>query len=493
MNIQQAKDQIKNAVQAYRTQDEYGRFIMPLHKQRPLFLVGAPGIGKTAIVEQVAQELGLALVSYSITHHTRQSALGLPFIVEKEYDGKKYRVSEYTMSEIIASVYKKMEETGLKEGILFLDEINCVSETLSPAMLQFLQYKVFGQHQVPQGWVVVTAGNPLEYNQSVREFDLVTEDRLKRIDIEPDYEVWKKWAVNENVHPCILSYLDVRKDEFYMVENTIDGRSFVTPRGWVDLSSMMQLYEINHIDIDELLIRQYLQNNKIARQFAVFYALWKKYQNDYHIQDILNGQHDNNVIERAQKASFDERISLIGLLLDALKRDMKIVMDQRKILESLKKILNEAHASKDNLHDFLLNIIQQQEEKLMPERKQLLSSKEESEIYALIKAIKEMIDHIDPSSKQDHFEIVKKMFVLQCEKLNELAKKTSQELENLFAFLEKAFDSPEILIVVADLTSFDVSAKYIGQYGSEAYFRYNKELLFYERSKEVLVEIDELL
>ena len=55
------------------------------------------------------------------------------------------------MSEIVASVYNKIEESGLKEGILFIDEINCVSETLAPAMLQFLQYKTFGNHAIPEG------------------------------------------------------------------------------------------------------------------------------------------------------------------------------------------------------------------------------------------------------------------------------------------------------------------------------------------------------
>lgn len=66
---------------------------------------------------------------------------GSSFIQEKKFQGKTYSITEYTMSEIIASVYSKMEETGLKEGILFIDEINCVSETLAPTMLQFLQNK----------------------------------------------------------------------------------------------------------------------------------------------------------------------------------------------------------------------------------------------------------------------------------------------------------------------------------------------------------------
>ena len=66
------------------------------------------------------------------------------------------------MSEIVAAIYQKMEETGLKEGILFIDEINCVSETLAPMMLQCLQCKTFGNHRIPEGWLIVTAGNPPE-------------------------------------------------------------------------------------------------------------------------------------------------------------------------------------------------------------------------------------------------------------------------------------------------------------------------------------------
>lgn len=91
--------------------------------QRPVLLMGAPGIGKTQIMEQIARECKIGLVSYTITHHTRQSAIGLPFISKKEFDGKEMAVTEYTMSEIVASVYEKIQEAGLREGILFIDEI----------------------------------------------------------------------------------------------------------------------------------------------------------------------------------------------------------------------------------------------------------------------------------------------------------------------------------------------------------------------------------
>ena len=187
VNIKQAKEHIKNSVKLYLKKDAYGEYRIPVVRQRPIFLLGSPGIGKTAIMEQIAQELGIAVVSYSMTHHTRQSALGLPFITHKNYKGLEFDISEYTMSEIIASIYEVMEQSGIEEGILFLDEINCVSETLAPSMLQFLQYKIFGKHKVPEGWVIVTAGNPPEYNKSVREFDVVTMDRMKLVEVEADY------------------------------------------------------------------------------------------------------------------------------------------------------------------------------------------------------------------------------------------------------------------------------------------------------------------
>ena len=170
MNIKRAKQEIKDTVAAYLAKDEFGAYEIPSIRQRPMLLIGPPGIGKTQIMEQVAQECQIGLVAYTITHHTRQSAVGLPFIEHKMYGGKEYAVTEYTMSEIVASVYDRIEKSGLPEGILFIDEINCVSETLAPTMLQFLQGKAFGNHKIPEGWIIVAAGNPPEYNKSVREF-----------------------------------------------------------------------------------------------------------------------------------------------------------------------------------------------------------------------------------------------------------------------------------------------------------------------------------
>ena len=290
MNIKRAKEEIKHTVQAYLKKDAGGGYEIPAVRQRPILLMGPSGIGKTAVVEQAAGECGVGLVSYTITHHTRQSAMGLPFIKEKSFGGKTYSVTEYTMSEIIASVYECMERTGLSEGILFLDEINCVSETLAPAMLQFLQCKRFGNQEVPEGWIIVAAGNPPEYNKSVKDFDIVTLDRVRRIDVKEDYSVWKEYAMRRSVHEAILSYLEIRKENFYSFRTDGYGKSFVTARGWEDLSEILKAYEGLGIAPDYELIVQYVQDKKIAEDFADYYELYQNYRKDYRVGQILAGE-----------------------------------------------------------------------------------------------------------------------------------------------------------------------------------------------------------
>ena len=96
MNIKRAKEEIKDTIEAYLLKDEYGAYEIPSVRQRPVLLIGPPGVGKTQIMEQISRECEIGLVAYTITHHTRQSAIGLPFIVKKEYGGKPYSCLLYT-------------------------------------------------------------------------------------------------------------------------------------------------------------------------------------------------------------------------------------------------------------------------------------------------------------------------------------------------------------------------------------------------------------
>ena len=496
MNIKEAKEQIKNAMTAYFQKDDLGNFLIPPEKQRPVFLLGAPGIGKTAVMEQIASEMGVGLLSYSMTHHTRQSALGLPFIQHKKYGDLECDVSEYTMSEIIASVYDLMEETGIKEGILFLDEINCVSETLAPIMLQFLQYKIFGRHRVPDGWIVVTAGNPPEYNNSVREFDMATWDRLKRIDIEPEFECWKEYAYKTSVHPAVLTYLEIKKGNFYKVESTVDGKTFVTARGWDDLSRMISVYEKCGIAVDKKLISQYLQNPQIAADFSNYYTLFNKYRKDYQIEDILAGKASSEVKQRAKEAKFDERFALIGLLLDGVTGDITEVMLLDKTIAELMILLRQFRLESmktDAPGELLLQYAKECREKAEKGKKANSLDAEGQRKFLLLADIceKQAVLVKEASDNKQAFDIVKADFDRLIGELKQSADKVKKKLDNMFKFGSEVFgDGQEVLVMVTELTLNCHSAAFIGKFGCKEYFEHNKNLLFFNRQKEISSELE---
>lgn len=483
MHIQEAKNQIRNAVIAYGTKDAHGRLRIPTEKQRPIFLVGAPGIGKTAIVEQIASELNIGFVSYAMTHHTRQSALGLPFIEKKEYGGETYSVSEYTMSEIIASVYEEMQKTGNDMGILFLDEINCVSETLAPSMLQFLQYKTFGRHKVPEGWIVVTAGNPPEYNDSVREFDIAMLDRLKKIEVEPDFEVWKGFAVKNHVHPVVLSYLEIRNQYFYRVTTTVDGMSFVTARGWDDLSQMIFLYEENHLVVNYDLISQYIQDEEIAKDFAAYYDLYHKYESDYRINEILDGSAAAEIVERAANAKFDERLSLISLLLSSLEDEAQAVNQTENALRNVLKEIREA----DQLNEEFL----QAKKDLWHRKSELTDAREHVDLAF---ACEDLYDQMLRMQKSGADEAGLKQHLREnVMKLKDETAGLLRHLDNVFVFFEKAFGSgQEMLILVSELTVRPAISSFIYSHGCDKYYEYNSQLLFADRDSAINERIDAL-
>ena len=351
MNIAQAKEEIKHSVEAYLKKDAKGNYRIPVIRQRPILMMGPPGIGKTQIMEQIAEECGIGLVAYTITHHTRQSAVGLPMIEHMNYEGQQFAVTEYTMSEIIAGIYRLMKETGKREGILFIDEINCVSETLTPAMLQFLQCKTFGNQPIPAGWIIVAAGNPPEYNKSVREFDLVTLDRVRYLTIEADLEVWMNYAADQHVHGVILSYLKLRPKNFYRIRADVDGQRFVTARGWEDLSALLLAYEEIGVKVTEEMIGEYLRDPQIAEDFYAYYELYRKYQDDYGIPEILQGHVEKAVYARLLQAQLDERIAVVYLILDALKEPLTALYETKNFVGSAES--DRMAQELENVFDFM--------------------------------------------------------------------------------------------------------------------------------------------
>lgn len=491
MNIREAKDYIKDTVQLYLTKDEFGDYRIPVVRQRPIFLLGAPGIGKTAVMSQIASELDIALVSYSMTHHTRQSALGLPFIEKKEYAGKNYSVSEYTMSEIIASVYDTMEESGVKEGILFLDEINCVSETLYPSMLQFLQYKVFGKHTVPEGWVIVTAGNPPEFNKAVREFDVVTLDRLKVIEVEADYPAWKKYAFDAGLHGSILNFLESNRDYFYGVETTAFGKNYVTARGWEDLSDIIKLYEESGKKVTESLVGQYIKNETVVKEYTAYYDLYNKYKRQYDVEGVFEGKVDEKMVKAVSKAAVDERLALTGLLSDVVKSEIKDIMRRQQVLKDVRPSLSRMTSGEEKDIAGYIKTLVKAREKIIADKQRAgsLTAAEKTEGKRIIALYKDL------SKQAGTPDEVKTFFNGEIGTLKERVATEQKRLDNLFAAMSKIFgeESNEMLVLVTELTLGKDTADFFASFGSDSYEKYNALLMVGDRKETLRKEILNIL
>ena len=533
MNIKRAKQEIINTVRAYLEKDELGEYTIPSIRQRPILLMGPPGIGKTQIMEQIAGECDLALVAYTITHHTRQSAIGLPFIVEKVYDGQTRSVTEYTMSEIIAAVYDRMEASGKKEGILFIDEINCVSETLAPTMLQFLQGKTFGNQAVPKGWIIVAAGNPPEYNRSVRDFDVVTLDRVKVIPVEADFEVWKEYAWQVGIHGSILAYLEIRRDQFYRMETAVDGKRFVTARGWQDLSELICSYERLGLTVDREVTGQYLQHPATAKDFANYLELFYRYRRDYGVSSILAGHVSEDVQNRLHYAPFDERLQIISLILSSLSGSFQSARQADTCVSHLYDFLTQLRGSGHDKEDAgrnetgsetgsagsghsgmadaesfgnMLAIWKerirlrieagQNEKQLLGEYRPVFRTLEEwlVDLKSAGFIPEEGSDGHPPngSGTQDRmWELLKGSFDRKREEMETLMQKTGELLEHAFDFMELCFgESQEMVVFITELTCSPHAMWFMGEYECPRYYRYNKALMFEDRQEQLVRRLD---
>ena len=383
----------------------------------------------------------------------------------------------------VASVYDQIELSGISEGILFLDEINCVSETLAPTMLQFLQYKMFGNHKVPDGFIIVTAGNPPQYNKSVRDFDIVTLDRVKRIDIEEDFPVWKEYAYQVGIHGAILSYLEIRKKDFYSVKTQIDGRQFVTARGWEDLS--------------------------IAAGFASYYELYSKYRTLYRIPEILEG----SVPEEStalREAPFDEKLSILGLLIDSLGQEFTAYAEkqrvQKRVLEelstvrgALKRSAETRTDSHENTAKYLLagrRLLCEQETERLKKARMLdrESERVERKVSARLREMEKLVSLEGNGDPRHDFTLLKQSFdAAEAARKEEIAV-TDRHLTNSFRFLSATFgEGQEIVLFLSELTAGYYSLKFVNENGNEAFYRYNRLLLLKDRRESLQQEALSLL
>lgn len=480
MNIQEVKDEVKKTIHAYLAKNEFEEYIVPRERQRPVFIVGAPGLGKTAIMKQIASELNIGLLSYTITHHTRQSAIGLPFITKKTYLNQEYSITEYTLSEIVASVYEAIENQGKREGILFIDEINAVSETLAPAMLELLQNKKFGPHLIPSGWILVSAGNPIEYNKSVKEFDAVTLDRVKKITVEPDFDVWKKYAYKLSIHPAIIYFLQVYPSKLFEMQTTPTGIDFCTPRSWEDLSVAMIMYAKLGFKTTLGLVEQYIQKSDTAKDFFRYLSLFEKYQNDYDVETILSGKASTKSAI-LKSAKFDERLSVIEVIVSALNQRSLVINENQQLVKMLPTLIKSLKPlNREQAKQFLDKFLNETKNKLEYQSTSDFDRRINQSLIKLIKTnpeVAELEENLKNMRKQSKN---KTDFLLD-------------GINHAFSFIVNTFgEGQELIALMINLLSSHHFVLFITMFPSPIFLKYNESLLIDKKNKQLLLEIEAL-
>ena len=325
-SISEAKKALKTGIKGYLAKNESGEYFMNEVNRLPFYLEGNPGIGKTQMVGQVAQELGIGFVSFSITHHSRNTVLGLPVI--NEVSGTKY--TEYTMSEIIAKVLACYER-GKKEGILLLDEFNCMSDTIMPVMLSFLQTKNIGMHTLPEGWVIVLCGNPSSYNKSARKFDFAILDRLRRLSVEFRSEDFLHYAEEHSFEKEIQDYLAMNRESIYLCSNEKE-ENLATARAWENLDIAIKMLTETGEELDEKMVGQFIKSDRVAKDFYKFYLMQNSMTLNYNdLEKILDGLDRKRYLKILEKLEFYIKIDVASNLVKLISgkvRDKKISVEK---------------------------------------------------------------------------------------------------------------------------------------------------------------------
>ena len=294
----------------------------------------------------------------------------------------------------------------------------------------------------------------------------------------------------------MTAYLELRPQHFYKIENDVDGVQFVTARGWEDLSAYLQAADKLNLPVDEGVIGQYLRHPEVARDFAAYWALYRKYHEDYGVEDILQGKPYDTVVARAMDASFDERISLVSLLLAGLNvrfSAAQVTDACYQQLRSFKRTLTQ-QADADPAALFADQCAHYRECLEADKTAGALLPEEAAARTRTLALLEEWSKHLTAQSGEpdpdEAFDTVRGAFNSQVRRREEAVSVASDALESAFDFMEQAFpDGQEMVVFVNELALGPDSAPFLAENECERFEQYSSKLLLHGGEDELLAEL----
>ena len=249
-------------------QNQLHKVLLNVAVVRPVFIWGAPGIGKSSIVEQFAEDVGLKCVSLLGSQLAPEDIIGVPQIV----DGK----SVFCPPRMIAQD---------EPYCLFLDELNACTQEVQKAFYSLILDHRIGEYHLPKGSIVIGAGNRSQDNAITRQVSSALLNRMFHVELTAKTSIWLEWAANNGIHPYVYDYIVSRPDHLWSQPSKTE-EPFSTPRSWHMLSDAIKSYG-DDISQQDLSI---LANGCLTASHATqFIAYIRQVRSQYSIKKIIDG------------------------------------------------------------------------------------------------------------------------------------------------------------------------------------------------------------
>lgn len=228
---------------------------------RPVFLWGAPGIGKSDIVKQIGEEQGREVIDVRLSLWEPTDIKGIPY-----YNSQLGTMAWAPPAELPSDPDSK--------AILFLDELNSAAPATQAAAYQLILNRRVGTYKLPDGVSIVAAGNRETDKGVTYRMPAPLANRFLHLELHTDYEDWLNWALANQVHEQVIGYLGFAKQDLYDFDPRSASRSFATPRSWSFVSELLKDDDLEETTLTDLvagavgegLAVKFMAHRKVAKQ-----------------------------------------------------------------------------------------------------------------------------------------------------------------------------------------------------------------------------------
>ena len=267
-----------------------------IKKKLPVFIWGAPGIGKSSIVKQIAKSQNLEFLDLRLSLLDPTDLKGIPFFNADTKEGVWAKPS------FLPSV------EGSK-GILFLDEINTAPPAVQASAYQLILDRRVGEYELPEGWSIVAAGNRENDRGVIYKMPPPLANRFVHFEMEVDFQDWKTWAYSVKIESSIVAYLAYNKSMLFTFDATTNEKSFATPRSWEYVDSIVKSGIEAELMLDSI-------SGAVGREAAIGYLSFKKVMKNLpKLSSILDGSIDR-LEDDDPKVMMALAIGLVNALLE---------------------------------------------------------------------------------------------------------------------------------------------------------------------------------